>query len=677
VTKGRGGAAAEIDAGGVARRWSRAVAGNAPAADVDDFFHDLVGRLRVAGYTPDAARLAGADLAARFPTAAALGSSIAVLGDVLTGPDGPTVLGGLAEGFAAFAATEPGRVVGDGDREHFGAVFAGSALGIAVADVTGQILDANGALADMTGYPVAELRGRTLAELVHRAEAAAVDDLVTGLAKGEQERAHADHRLRHREGRPLWGHLAASVIRESDGAGRNLLVMIEDVTDRHHLQVRLRHQALHDPLTGLANRTLFFDRLQEIFAAAGDGDRIGVCYVDLDGFKVVNDSFGHDVGDELLVTVAHRLHESVSRGGHLVARMGGDEFVILLDRHRDTSEVIALAESVLAGLALPVGAGGHRLSVSASIGIVDRPAAGATPADVMRAADITLYWAKSDGKGRWALFDPDRSDREVARYELSAAMPSALQRGEFVLEYQPLVALRGGGTVVGAEALVRWRHPRLGLLGPDRFVPLAEETGMIVPLGRWVLEEACQQARLWQDLAGDAAPLLSVNLAVRQAQEPDLVADVAAILERTGLEPDTLQLELTESAVMGPGHEPLAALRKLAAMGVRIAIDDFGTGYSNLAYLRSLPVRALKLAGSFVDGLRAGGHAHLAGERIVATLVQLAHALDLTVTAEGVETSLQAERLRAVGCDSGQGFFFAEPGPPERITQVLCEPGIR
>ncbi|NJC65070.1 EAL domain-containing protein [Planosporangium flavigriseum] len=444
--------------------------------------------------------------------------------------------------------------------------------------------------------------------------------------------------------------------------------------EQEAIQGRLRHQALHDPLTGLPNRTLLFDRLQELFDAARSDDRVAVCYVDLDGFKAVNDSFGHDIGDELLVAVARRLHECVSRAGHFVARMGGDEFVILVHGHTAAGDAVGLAQAVLDALAVAVEAGGHRLTVSASIGIVDRPCGVTTPAELMRAADITLYWAKAEGKRRWALFDSARTDREVARYELSAAMPGALRRGEFVLEYQPLV-LCGGETVIGAEALVRWLHPRLGRLAPDRFVGLAEETGMIVPLGLWVLEEACRQGRRWRDLAGDAAPLISVNLAVRQAQEPALVDDVAAILERTGLEPAYLQLELTESALIGPGHEPLAALTKLAAMGVRIAIDDFGTGYSNLTYLRTLPVQAIKLAGSFVDGLRTPGrrpgHADLAGERMVATLVQLAHALDLTVTAEGVETQVQADRLRAVGCDSGQGFYYAPPGPPERITEMI------
>ncbi|NJC74009.1 bifunctional diguanylate cyclase/phosphodiesterase [Planosporangium thailandense] len=439
------------------------------------------------------------------------------------------------------------------------------------------------------------------------------------------------------------------------------------------VQSSLRHQALHDPLTGLPNRTMLFERLDDLLGAAGAADGVAVCYLDLDGFKAVNDSFGHDVGDALLVAVAQRLDECVSRAGHLAARIGGDEFVILVRDRQRTGEVVALAKAVLEALSAPITAGGHRLSVSARIGIVDGDCGATTPAELIRAADITLSWAKVGGSA-WALFDPDRTEPEVARFELSAAMPGALERGEFVLEYQPLV-LCGGETVIGAEALVRWRHPRLGLLSPDRFVSLAEETGMIVPLGLWVLEESCRQGRRWLDLAGDAAPFISVNLAVRQAQEPNLVDAVAATLERTGLEPAYLQLELTESALIGPGHEPLAALTKLAAMGVRIAIDDFGTGYSNLTYLRTLPVRSIKLAGSFVDGLRTPGrrpgHADLAGERMVAALVQLAHALDLTVTAEGVETRMQADRLRAVGCDSGQGFYYAPPGPPERITELL------
>jgi EAL domain-containing protein (putative c-di-GMP-specific phosphodiesterase class I) len=288
----------------------------------------------------------------------------------------------------------------------------------------------------------------------------------------------------------------------------------------------------------------------------------------------------------------------------------------------------------------------------------------------LRAADITLYWAKSDGRGRWTVFDTDRNDREVARYTLSAEMPAALHHGEFYVDYQPLVSLADGG-VLGVEALVRWRHPRNGLVGPDRFIGLAEETGLIVPLGMHVLEQACHEARRWQDLEPKSAPFISVNLAERQCREPGLVRQVERVLAETGLDPGRLQFELTESQIMSTDGGPLERLRELAAMGIRIAIDDFGTGYSNLAYLRRLPVCELKIAGSFVEGLRQPGDSDPVDGRIVASLVELAHAIGLTVTAEGIETAVQAERLRAIGCDAGQGWYFSRPGPPERIEGML------
>jgi EAL domain-containing protein (putative c-di-GMP-specific phosphodiesterase class I) len=328
--------------------------------------------------------------------------------------------------------------------------------------------------------------------------------------------------------------------------------------------------------------------------------------------------------------------------------------------------VTALAEAVLETLRSPMTIAGHQLTISASIGIVERPVRGATMAELMKAADVTLYWAKSDGKARWALFDSDRNARQLARYALSAAMPGALERGEFYLDYQPLVRLEDS-SLVGVEALVRWRHPQLGRLGPDAFIGLAEETGLIVPLGAWVLDEACRQAQQWQT---DGEMFVSVNLAVRQAQTPGIVDEVARTLERTGLAASLLQLELTESDVMGPAKEPLDALHRLSDMGIRIAIDDFGTGYSNLAYLRRLPVDSLKLAGSFVEGLRTES-ADPVDQKFVATLVEMAHTLDLSVTAEGVEVAVQAERLRDLGCDWGQGYFFARPAAPTRIGRFL------
>ncbi|MGY4909010.1 putative bifunctional diguanylate cyclase/phosphodiesterase [Micromonospora aurantiaca (nom. illeg.)] len=423
-------------------------------------------------------------------------------------------------------------------------------------------------------------------------------------------------------------------------------------------EARFRHQATHDPLTGLPNRTLFTERLTAAITAPGRGaDRVGVCFLDLDRFKVVNDSLGHQIGDSLLVTVAQRLHRAL--GEHLVARLGGDEFVILVERTAGTDDVVKVAEAALAAVREPALVDGHELTVSASIGIVERPVAGTSPMDLMRAADSTLHWAKAAGGARWSLFDADRNRRELARYALSAAIPAALDRGEFYLDYQPLTSLRDG-RVLGMEALVRWRHPELGVLRPDSFISLAEETGLIVRLGSWVLAEACREAGTWPGADGDA-PFVSVNLAVRQLHRTDLVTEVRGVLGRTGLPPHRLQLEITESTMMSTVVEPVRALRVLGDLGVRVAIDDFGTGYCNLAYLRDLPVDELKVAGEFVTGLRAPGCG--TDERILASLVSLAHALDLTVTAEGVETADQADRLRAIGCDAGQGWHFGRPGP--------------
>jgi len=369
--------------------------------------------------------------------------------------------------------------------------------------------------------------------------------------------------------------------------------------------------------------------------------------------------------------VAQRLTADLGRDGHLVARMGGDEFVVLVEHPTGTDGLRRVAQTALDSVRRPTLLGGQEIVVSASVGIVERDDGGTGAAQLMKAADTTLYWAKTGGGDRCAWFDADRHRADVGRFALSARIPEALAGGEFVVEYQPLVRLHDQQTI-GVEALVRWQLPSGQRLPPSEFIPIAEDTGLIVPLGRAVLLEACRQAAQWDATDPSMRLLVSVNLAARQVREPGMVDDVRHVLTATGLPAELLQLELTESALMGTTPESIAALRTLAGMGVRIAIDDFGTGYSNLAYLRHLPVHTLKLAGPFLTGGPNGPDP--IDVQVVALLVQLAHILGLSVTAESVETPAQLQRLRALGCDTGQGWYFAPAVCPEDIPALVHRP---
>ncbi|MEE6261041.1 putative bifunctional diguanylate cyclase/phosphodiesterase [Plantactinospora sonchi] len=558
----------------------------------------------------------------------------------------------------------------------FRAVFAGAATGIGIADLDGQIIDVNRAFADLLGYSVTELRQINVATLFHPDDAAGMWELYQELIGGRRDSIRLEKRYHRKDGSVVWTDLAVSLIRHDDGRPRFTVAMVQDITERRELQQRLGHQASHDPLTGLPNRALFFDRLGEVFATARPTDQVGVCFLDLDGFKAINDNLGHDLGDQLLVAVAGRLADRVAGQGHLVARMGGDEFVILLDQDAACRDVTLVAETALAAVAEPVRIGDRHVSVSASVGVVSGPVGETGVADLMKAADVTLYWAKAEGRGRVACYDPDRRAREQANEDLVAGMSVGLERGEFTVDYQPIVNL-ADGSICAAEALVRWQHPERGLVGPDEFIGLAEETGLIVPLGHWVLLRACEAAARWLRDFPDARLVISVNLAARQARDPGIVGTVSEVLRQTGLPAELLQLELTESALMATAGEPLPALRRLAALGVRLAIDDFGTGYSNLAYLRRLPIHGLKLAGPFVEGIRSSDRQGLVDGRIVDALVRLAHALGLSVTAEAVETPGQADQLTALGCDAAQGRYFGAPGAEDGITARLAERAAR
>ncbi|MFF9765861.1 putative bifunctional diguanylate cyclase/phosphodiesterase [Streptomyces sp. NPDC053086] len=553
----------------------------------------------------------------------------------------------------------------------FRAVFEGAAIGIGIADLDGNVLQVNEALLRMFGLTEHTLRGRRVQDWVHPEDAPQTWRLYDELVRGEREHYHLEKAFNRPDGTVLWTNLTVSLLRDADGVPQYQLALMEDTTERRLLNLRLRYEATHDALTGLPNRTLFFERLEKALNAV-DGQRFGLCYLDLDGFKTINDSLGHAAGDRLLVEVADRLQSCATAPGEMVARLGGDEFVALTTGPGTEREVDELAERIMNALVTPVSIDGRDLLVRGSLGIVEGPAGERTAAEVLRSADITMYRAKSAGGNRFELADPEADARAITRHGLTTALPTALERGEFFIEYQPLVHL-GDGSVRGAEALVRWLHPQHGVLGPDRFIPLAEHTGLIVPLGRWVLEESIRQARDWRERHGDrstAGPLrINVNLSPCQLSHPRLVQDTVDILERAGVTPDALCLEVTESALIGADDDLLKPLRRLAEMGVDIALDDFGTGYSNLANLRRLPVSVLKLDRSFTQGMQQFP-ADPVDLKIVEGIVSLAHSLDLAVTVEGVETGAQAEQLRILGCDTAQGWYYARPGPPERLHDL-------
>ncbi|MFF4634096.1 putative bifunctional diguanylate cyclase/phosphodiesterase [Streptomyces griseorubiginosus] len=561
------------------------------------------------------------------------------------------------------------------------AAFAAAPLAMAVVDRDGTVVDANPAFGELLGAVPGELTGALAADLVDLASDARTWHSYREVLRGRQAKLRCKRRLKHPDGHSMWAQITITPL--ADGAP-GVLLSVADITARRELQARLRHLQMHDPVTRLANRTLFFERLTaalepESYQQGGTG-RIGLCYLDLDGFQAVNDTLGHRVGDRLLAAVAERLTRCANEAGQgratapLVARLGGDEFALLVEDSTGTEQLADLAEALLKAIQAPFDVSGHRMSVSASIGVVERQAEGTSATGLMQAADTTLYWAKADGRDRWTLFDPERNAHRMTRQALASTLRPAIERGEFQLEYQPLVGMEDG-RLRGVEALVRWNHPQFGMLTPNRFIALAEEDGSIVPLGRWILATACRQARQWQLDHPDEPPIfVSVNVAVRQVWDSDLVADVAQTLAETGLAPHLLQIELTESAVMGSAGRPLQALQALSDMGVGIAIDDFGTGYSNLAYLSRLPVSVLKLDGSFVRGFQYEGEGvapNPADEVVVEAMIQLAHRLGLTVTAECVETSAQATRLRRIGCDTGQGWLYSRPVSPDRISGLM------
>ena len=431
---------------------------------------------------------------------------------------------------------------------------------------------------------------------------------------------------------------------------------------------QLTKQAFRDPLTNLPNRALFMDRLTHgLTRAQRRHEHLAVLFLDLDRFKIVNDTLGHAVGDQLLVEVSRRL-TSALRPGDTVARLGGDEFGILLEDVADAETAEAVAVRVEESLGKPYRFEGREVFVTASIGIALSSAKLGLPEEILRDADLAMYHAKAKGKARHEVFDGSMSAPALDRMDLEMDLRSAISRHEFRLHYQPILRL-DTGKITEVEALIRWQHEKRGLLQPDEFIGLTEETGLIVPIGQWVLSEACKQARAWQlEYPTTPALVMSVNLSAKQFQNPKLVEEITQALDESGLAPSCLKLEITESTVMQDAPVTLTKLNELKELGVRLAIDDFGTGYSSLGYLRRFPVDTLKIDRSFVKGLSADG----GDSAIVRAVVTVAKSLNMDVTAEGVETEGQLAELRALGCDRWQGFLFARPVSPERVAPLLA-----
>ena len=460
-----------------------------------------------------------------------------------------------------------------------------------------------------------------------------------------------------------------------EGARRVAATVVAEQNALRRSEELFRHQALHDSLTKLPNRPLFMDRLKHALDRVDRStDEIAVLFVDLDNFKLVNDSLGHKEGDRLLVSVARRLRECL-RPGDTLARFGGDEFVILLEDVAGVDEATEVAERLAGRLQAPVMLRGQEVFVKASIGIVSSSPDGrhTDPEDLLSNADVAMYEAKKKGKAVYQVFHPDMGSRAAEHLQLAAEMNRAIERGEFRVHYQPLVELETG-RISEVEALVRWEHPERGLLPPGEFLSLAEETGLILPIGRFVLREACREARELQRRYPSEPPLmLGVNLSARQFRQPDLIGEISETLEETGLDPRTLKLEITESVAVDDVESTVATLRELKEMGIVLAIDDFGTGYSSLAYIKRFPIDVLKIARPFVDGLGVDPE----DTALVRATIAFAKALKLAVTGEGIETAEQLVQLRALGCDTGQGYYFAKPLPGEAVGELFSVDQVR
>jgi diguanylate cyclase (GGDEF)-like protein/PAS domain S-box-containing protein len=524
----------------------------------------------------------------------------------------------------------------------------------------------NPAYERMMGYTGAEMVGRTMVSIAaEQFDQSAIEELRYAVRK--QREGHTLLHHTRKDGSEIYSELYIAPVKDEEGRTEHFVMTQYDVTTAKRYEAELEHRAKYDRLTGLPNRSLLMDRLEQAIAfASARADPVWVVTFDLDNFKYVNDTLGHLAGDLLLRELAPRIAAAVAPTD-TAARTGGDEFVLVLTGGIDERQAAAVVNAMMQAVSQPLTLEDHPLVVTCSAGVAAFPTDGADPETLIKHAEIAMYRAKERGRNTEQFYRPAMNERAVERLSLESALRNALTHDELELYYQPQVEL-ASNRVIGVEALVRWHHPQFGMVRPDRFIALAEETGLIVPIGAWVLCTACKQNKAWQ-CAGLGHMRVAVNLSARQFAEPDLMRVVSGVLEESGLDPSCLEIELTESLVMASVDLGIRTMHQLKALGVQLSIDDFGTGYSSLSYLKRFPVDSLKIDQSFVRDI-AGDRD---GAAMVGAIISLAHELRMQVIAEGVETEAQLDYLRLRGCDEVQGHYFSRPLPCAEVERVLRE----
>ena len=549
------------------------------------------------------------------------------------------------------------------------AICAQNQIGVLFLDRKGLVLDANEAATTMLLENGNALEGRPFLSLVSGLSTTQEQNFVHFL-DGKQNGCRLEAQVAKKAETPLWLRITTELIEEPQTENLSSVALVEDISEKRGLEERLERQALYDSLTNLPNRELFVDRVAHAMKRTrrDQSYTFAVLYIDADRFKKINDSLGRESGDQILIDLAKRLEKSV-RPGDTICRLGGDEFTILLEGIHSVTDATRVAERIQQELLSPSKIGDQEVLLTVSIGIVRSSPGYENPEELIRNADSAMLRAKELGAGRHQLFDAEMHSHVQSILSLEQDLRRALERKETWIAYQPIICLKSG-KMKGLEALARWTHSERGMVSPGDFIPLAEDSGVILSLGHWVLGEACRQMNIWRDDHADYVPLnLSVNVSGKQFADPTLVDQVKALLAESGLNPNALSLEITESVIMEKSDDATSALARLQDLGIRLHMDDFGTGYSSLAYLHRFPMDALKIDRSFIMRMDQGGRTI----ELVRTIINLARTLKLSVVAEGVETEKHLETLRALGCDYAQGYFFSKPLNSKEMSSFIAE----